>query len=111
MTPINQVELILTTLLNLGSLTLYSFVPWYRSWFGRVIWTLLLSLTLISLLVTLSSVFGAFPGREVMRHLVYLLTTGTSLMVFVSLSIAQLQGRKIKHAHSAISPARGRTDR
>lgn len=100
MTPIIQVELIITSVFYVAAWLLYTPAPWYKSWFGRVLWTLLTTLMVISLLITLGRV----------GHLAYLLVMGTSILIFVSLLIAQVQGRKVSHERSAFRRAGNPTD-
>lgn len=100
MTPIIQVELIITSIFYVGAWIIYTPAPWYKTWFGRVLWTLLTALMVISLLVT--------TGQ--LGHLTYLLVMGTSILIFVSLLIAQVQGRKISNERSALRRTGDSTD-
>lgn len=75
-------------------LIMYTPAPWYKSWGGRALWSLLLSTTLISWLVTASYFLGNFAGREVARGLIYTLVFLNSVIVVVSIFTALNNGRK-----------------
>lgn len=88
----NQYEVLIAAILYLAALLLYSPAPWYRSWTGRVLWTLLLSITLITALVSLSTFLGDFPLRPLFRDVTYTLVLINSVLILISIIAALSNG-------------------
>lgn len=80
----------------LATLLTYSPAPWYRSGAGRIMWSLLLSMTLIMVLATFTLWGAEFPWKPHLRIAVYVLIFINSLIVFVAVNVA-FRGKAKKH--------------
>lgn len=81
-------------LFYLATLILYTPAPWYKSWVGRVIWSLLLSMTLIMGLATFTLWDADFTWKPYLRITIYVLVFLSSVVVFASVNAAFRVGRK-----------------
>lgn len=90
----DQLMVTLASVFSILAWLIYTPAPWYKSWTGRVLWTLLTSITFITWIVTLSTWFDDFALREVLRHFTYTLVLANSILVLVSIVTAMNTGRK-----------------
>jgi hypothetical protein len=67
--------------------------PWRRNQVGRSIMWLALSLALILTLISTSFLFGAYPGRDLVRNLIYS-SLPVALVQFTRVLVRVQQGRE-----------------
>lgn len=95
MTLMNQVELTLAAVIYIGALIHYGvFVRWWAHRTGRVLFSILLSLAIMTSFVAIVAWYPEWPYRAAARNLVYSLLLITSVIVWLGIIEGQAYGRR-----------------
>lgn len=108
MTLFSQVEVTVAAVIWLLAVASYARVPWWKSIFGRLLFSTILSIALVVSLVALSTWFGDFPGRDYVRYVVYSVSVVTGLLVLFGIIYAQMKGVRSSNVDAEVLEGNGR---
>lgn len=89
-----EVEVALAAFFMTATVVIYGFVPWWRTWAGRILFAVLAGFATVLVVVATSFLLGDYPGREYVRHFIYLSILIISIAVFSSMLSVQIRGRR-----------------
>lgn len=105
MEAIYKIEILIAAMCFVASAIIFGLTDWYKSAAGRALFTVLTNFAIVLGLIVSSFWLGDYPGREVVRTILYTLTMINGVICVIFVIAAQIIGsRKVdKNVRTRIS--------
>lgn len=95
MIKIYVIEVLVAAIFFIAATVVYGMTPWRDTWPGRILFLVLFNLSLVLTLIVASYWLGEYPGKEIVRFVIYTTTLVTAIVIFSAVIIGQVRGRRV----------------